>query len=65
MIRRNEHFNLDEMIKLLTEYRNTFGNVKVKFEAFEYGGLCPDTDAMSNTKIETYNGERFLNVELK
>lgn len=56
---------LDELIQLLMEYREVTGNIEVKFEAFEYGGLEIDMDPLSRTKIMSYDGKRYLNIELK
>lgn len=62
---RTTHYTITELIELLQEYKSSFGNLEVKFEAFEYKGLCPDTDEHSATKIESYCGKQYLNIELK
>lgn len=56
---------LDEIIQLLVDYREVTGNIDIKFEAFEYSGLGIDMDPLSRTKIMSYDGKRYLNIELK
>jgi len=56
---------ITDLIQLLSEYKEQYGNLEVKFNAFEYGGLVADGDESAKTKLSSYDGKEYLNIELK